>query len=142
MPDATPEQADWFNELQRVTTSPENAVQLLTEAGKINVVDMLPRVQCPTLVLHCRNDAAVPVTEGRLLSARIPGAKFVELPSRNHLVIPQEAAWKEFLWAFGEFMKWDQEIEVLAGTPGIGLARDDTVGGDAAVEAPRRRGSN
>ena len=112
MPDATPEQADWFNELQRVTTSPENAVQLLTEAGKINVVDMLPRVQCPTLVLHCRNDAAVPVTEGRLLSARIPGAKFVELPSRNHLVIPQEAAWKEFLWAFGEFMKWDQEIEV------------------------------
>lgn len=49
MADATPDQADWFNELQRVTTSPENAVQLLTEAGKINVVDMLPRVQCPTL---------------------------------------------------------------------------------------------
>jgi len=54
MPDATPDQADWFNELQRVTPSSENAVQLLTEAGKINVVDMLPRVQSPTLVLHCR----------------------------------------------------------------------------------------
>jgi len=112
MPDATPEQANWFNELQRVTTTPENAVQLLTEGGKINVVDMLPRVQCPTLVLHSRDDAAVPVSEGRLLAARIPGAKFVELPSRNHLVIPQEAAWDVFLQALGEFMEWDDDMKV------------------------------
>lgn len=107
MPDATPEQVDWFNELQRVTTSPENAVQLLAEAGKINVVDLLPKVQCPTLVLHCKDDAAIPVTEGRLLAARIPGAKFVELPSRNHLVLPQEPAWEMFLEALHEFMEWD-----------------------------------
>lgn len=107
MPDATPEQADWFNELQRVTTSPENAVQLLAEAGKINVVDVLPKVQCPTLVLHCKDDAAIPVTESRLLAARIPGARFVELPSRNHLVLPQEPAWEMFLEALHEFMEWD-----------------------------------
>ncbi|HYD16409.1 MAG TPA: alpha/beta fold hydrolase [Candidatus Nanoarchaeia archaeon] len=108
MPDATPEQSDWFNELQRVTTSPENAVQLLAEAGKINVVDLLPKVQCPTLVLHSRDEAAVPIKEGRLLAARIPGAKFVELPSRNHLVIPQEPAWEIFVRELGKFMEWDE----------------------------------
>ena len=107
MPDATPEQSDWFNELQRVTTSPENAVQLLAEAGKINIVDVLPKVQCPTLILHCKDDAAIPVTESRLLAARIPGAKFVELPSRNHLVLPQEPAWEMFLHALREFLEWD-----------------------------------
>jgi pimeloyl-ACP methyl ester carboxylesterase len=106
MPDATAEQSDWFNELQRLTTSPENAVQLLAEAGKINVIDLLPNVQCPTLVLHCKDDAAIPVTEGRLLAARIPGAQFVELPSRNHLVLPQEPAWEIFLNSLREFLEW------------------------------------
>ena len=114
MPQATPEQSDWFNELQRVTTSPDNAAQLMLEAGKINVVDLLPRVKCPTLVLHSREDAAIPVTEGRLLAARIPGAKFVELPSCNHLVVPQEPAWGVFLQALGEFMEWDEGDKVAA----------------------------
>jgi len=109
MPNATPEQVDWFNELQRVTTSPDNAVQLMMEAGRINIVDLLPKVKCPTLVLHGRNDAAIPVTEGRLLAARIPGAKFVELPTCNHLVIPPEPAWNIFLEAVSEFMEWDKE---------------------------------
>ena len=114
MPQATPEQSDWFNELQRVTTSPDNAVQLMLEAGKINVVDLLPRVKCPALVLHSGEDAAIPVTEGRLLAARIPAAKFVELPSCNHLVVPQEPAWGVFLQALGEFMEWDKVNKVAA----------------------------
>ena len=114
MPQATPEQSDWFNELQRVTTSPDNAAQLMMEAGKINVVDLLPRVKCPTLVLHSREDAAIPVAEGRLLAARIPGARFVELPSCNHLVVPQEPAWGVFLQALGEFMEWDEGEKVAA----------------------------
>ena len=109
MPDASSEQLNWFNELQRVTTSPENAFQLLSEAGKINVVDYLPLVKCPTIVFHSRNDAAIPVSEGRLLAARIPGATFIELPSRNHLVIPPEPAWDIFLQHLSEFLGWKQE---------------------------------
>jgi DNA-binding winged helix-turn-helix (wHTH) protein/pimeloyl-ACP methyl ester carboxylesterase len=108
MPDATREEAEWFNELQRKTTSPENAYELLRAGGKINVVELLPLVQCPTLVLHCRHDSAVPIAEGRLIASQIPGAKFVELPSRNHLVTPREAAWPMFLDAVGEFMEWEQ----------------------------------
>jgi len=109
MPEASPEQIDWFNELQRVTTSPENAVQLMAEAGKINVVDYLPKVSCPTIVMHSRYDAAVPVAEGRLLASRIAGAKFVELPSRNHLVIPPEPGWDVFVKHLGEFLGWNRE---------------------------------
>jgi pimeloyl-ACP methyl ester carboxylesterase len=110
MPDASAEQLGWFNELQRVTTSPENAFQLLSEAGKINVVDYLPMVTCPTIVFHSRDDAAIPISEGRLLAARIAGAKFVELPSRNHLVIPPEPAWDIFLQHLSEFLGWNQKF--------------------------------
>jgi pimeloyl-ACP methyl ester carboxylesterase/DNA-binding winged helix-turn-helix (wHTH) protein len=112
IPDATPEQLDWFNELQRVTTSPENAVRLMSEASKINVVDYLPRVNCPTIVMHSREDAAVPISEGRMLAARIAGAKFVELPSRNHLVIPPEPAWDVFVKHLSEFLGWDKASSV------------------------------
>ena len=114
MPDATSEQADWFNELQRVSTSPENAVQLLAEAGRVNVVDQLPLVKCPTLVIHCKDDAAVHVAEGRLIAARIPGAKFVELPGRNHVITPGEAAWPQFLSEVGEFLGWKMDANQLA----------------------------
>jgi pimeloyl-ACP methyl ester carboxylesterase/DNA-binding winged helix-turn-helix (wHTH) protein len=107
IPDAPAEQMDWFNELQRVTTSPENAVELLTAAGNINVVDFLPQVQCPTLVLHAVNDAVVPISEGRLIASRIAGARFVELPSRNHLVLGHEPAWEVFTREVRAFLDED-----------------------------------
>jgi hypothetical protein len=51
----------------------------------------------------------VPVSEGRLIAARIPGAKFVELPGRNHVVTPKEPAWPEFLATVGNFLGWKTE---------------------------------
>jgi pimeloyl-ACP methyl ester carboxylesterase len=108
MPDALPEHQQWWNELQRVCTSPENAVQLMNAAGKIDVVDLLPNVKCPTLVMHCVGDEAVPIAEGRLVAARIPKSQFVELPSRNHLVIHSEPAWPIFVNKLSEFMGWNE----------------------------------
>ena len=110
MPEGTPEQSGWFNELQRVSTSPENAVQLLEEIGKINVVDLLPTLKCPTVIFHSRRDSVVPFSEGKLLEARITGSKFVELPSRNHLVIPPEPAWDIFVQHLEEFMEWNATV--------------------------------
>jgi pimeloyl-ACP methyl ester carboxylesterase/DNA-binding winged helix-turn-helix (wHTH) protein len=109
IPDATQEQFDSFNELQRVTTSPDNAATLLLEMGKIDVLDLLPEVKCPTLVLHSRHDSVIPIKEGRLIASRIPGAKFVELPGRGHLVMPHEPAWNVLIKALGEFMEWDTD---------------------------------
>jgi hypothetical protein len=59
--------------------------------------------------LHCREDAAVPVSEGRLIAARIPGAKFVELQGRNHVVTSGEPAWPLFLREVGDFLDWESK---------------------------------
>src|SRR6478672_1046230 len=65
MPDATVEQMNWFNELQRLSTSSENAVQFQMEVGQIDVSARLSQVSAQTLVFHCRHDARIPFEEGR-----------------------------------------------------------------------------
>jgi hypothetical protein len=84
LPDATLEEMGWFNDLQRLSASAENAAQLLRALGEFNVLDLLPGIPGPTLVLHCSDDAAVPFEQGRLIASRIPRARFVALESRNH----------------------------------------------------------
>jgi pimeloyl-ACP methyl ester carboxylesterase/DNA-binding winged helix-turn-helix (wHTH) protein len=105
LPEGTPEQMQWFNDLQRITTSPENAARILEATGVIEVTDLLPQVKVPTLVLHCRNDAAQPFDEGRRIAAGIPGARFVALESRNHLILESEPAWSRFLEEVMAFLK-------------------------------------
>jgi pimeloyl-ACP methyl ester carboxylesterase/DNA-binding winged helix-turn-helix (wHTH) protein len=97
VPDATTEQAHWFNELQRMTTSPENAVRIRRTVDEIDIVGLLPEVRVPTLVLHCRNDAAQPFEEGRRMAAGISGSRFVALEGSNHLILESEPAWGRFL---------------------------------------------
>ncbi len=96
VPDATAEQLDWFNEVCRRTTKPEIATMLLEARSKVNVVDLLPRVSVPTLVLHGRQDEVSPLSEGKLLASHIPGAEFVQLESRNHILLEGEPAWERF----------------------------------------------
>ncbi|SAK96099.1 alpha/beta hydrolase [Caballeronia calidae] len=93
IPGGTPEQHHWFNELERLTTTPRNAARIMRVFNEIDVVDLLPRVQCPTLVMHASGDARVPFDESRLLAGQIPGARFVPLESENHLVLESEPAW-------------------------------------------------
>jgi len=95
-PDADQKITDEFNELQRVTTTPQNAAALLSALGDIDVREDLPRVKVPTLVLHCRDDAVVPMKDGVELASGIAGARFVPLESRNHVVLPTEPAWARF----------------------------------------------
>jgi eukaryotic-like serine/threonine-protein kinase len=103
-PDATPEQAQSFNDLQRISTSPENAVKLLNEMGNINVVDLLRQVKVPTLVLHSRDEAGVPFEEGRKLASTIPGARFVPLEGRNHLLLEGAPPWGTFVKEIRRFI--------------------------------------
>jgi class 3 adenylate cyclase/pimeloyl-ACP methyl ester carboxylesterase len=97
MPGATKEQADWFNELQRVTVSAETAARIIEATGDIDVTALLPRVRVPTLVMHARDDARVPFEAGRRMAAGIPGARFVPLTGRNHLFLETEPAFSQFL---------------------------------------------
>ena len=97
IPGGTKEQADWFNELQRITVSGEVAARMSVATSETDVTAMLPQVSVPTLVLHARDDARVPFEAGRRMAAAIPGAKFVALEGRNHLFLETEPAFGQFL---------------------------------------------
>jgi len=97
VPGGTAEQAGWFNELQRKSTSPETAVRYLMEFAQIDVLDQLAKVSAPTLVIHTRGDLVNRFEDGRDLATLIPGAHFIPLESRNHLLLENEPAWRDFL---------------------------------------------
>ena len=105
MPGATPEQAAFFNELQRRTTSPDCAARYLAAAGEIDVTELLGKVTMPTLVMHTRGDARVPFGLGRSMAAGIPGARFIPLHGQNHLFLEHEAAFERFFEETELFLK-------------------------------------
>jgi len=94
MPDGTPEELAWFDELQRQTTSADNAVRFQDAFGDIDVRHLLKHVHVPTLVLHARHDQRISIEQGRELAANIPGARFVALESRSHIILGHEPAWE------------------------------------------------
>ncbi len=104
IPGATAEQASWFNELERVSATPEVAERHLVAAADINVLDLLPKITVPTLVLHCRGDLQIPFSAGEEVAAGIPGAKFVPMEGKNHLFLAGEPAHREFFEAVSLFL--------------------------------------
>jgi pimeloyl-ACP methyl ester carboxylesterase/DNA-binding CsgD family transcriptional regulator len=106
IPDGSPEQVDWFNELERLSTSPEHAARVVAAFGQIDVTALAARIACPALVLHARGDARVPFEEGRRTAGLIPGARFVPLESRNHALLAGEPA---FAQCFSEIQSFLDE---------------------------------
>ncbi|MFZ9037316.1 MAG: alpha/beta fold hydrolase [Gammaproteobacteria bacterium] len=99
VPGGNRDQIDSLVELQRLTTSPANAVAIRRAVDSFDVADRLARVAVKTLVMHAANDGVHPVAQGREIAAGIPDCEFVLLDSANHAILPQEAAWERF---FGE----------------------------------------
>ena len=112
IPGATHAQMDWFDELQRVSSSSEVAVRIRQARNELDVTDLAERVSTPTLVLHCRDDAVVPFAEGRRLATLIPSARFVALSSENHIVLAHEPAWAVIRETIAEFLEGDVQHEV------------------------------
>ena len=112
MPNATPVHENWFDDLQRVSTSAENAARLIDVDSGIDVRELLRQVQVPTLVVHCDRDQVVSPERGQQLAAEIPHAQYVSLPSANHLLLPEEPAWKILLQEFSVFLGWQKEAGV------------------------------
>ena len=74
----------WYAKLERLAASPGAAVGLARMAMQIDVADILPTIHVPTLVLHRRDDRAIPIKEGKFIADHVPGATFVELPGADH----------------------------------------------------------
>jgi pimeloyl-ACP methyl ester carboxylesterase/DNA-binding winged helix-turn-helix (wHTH) protein len=103
LPNGTAEQVRWFSDLQRRTTSPENAVALRRACDRIDVGHLLPEVRAPTLVLHARADAVVPYEQGMTIASAIPNATLVSLESENHVLLQGEPAWDRALREIEDF---------------------------------------
>ena len=99
LPDATAEEAAWFNEQERTCTTPAIAARVMKSLGGIDVESIAAEVRCPTLVTHLRNDQRVPFEEGRRIAGLIPGARFVPLEGRNHVMLQR---FPEFTQMFTE----------------------------------------
>lgn len=105
IPEASAEQEHYFNEMQRVTTSAENAVELQRVFGGIDVTSYLSKVTSPTLVGHSTRDAVVPFQSGRALAAKIPGARFIAIESPNHLLLETDPGWPKYARIVEEFLE-------------------------------------
>ncbi len=104
MPDGSADELAWFDEFQRLTTSAENAVRFQDAFGDIDVRHLLAQVRVPTLVLHARDDQRISLDQGRALAVGIPGARFVTLESRNHILLDHEPAWPVFMQEISRFL--------------------------------------
>jgi len=104
IPGASEEQMGWFDELQRMSTSTDNAVDSRIARQEVNLTDQLPRITAPTLVLHARGDLATPLDDARLTASLIPDARLVPLESRNHILLADEPAWGAFMEEVTAFM--------------------------------------
>lgn len=79
-----PDFRDWWSRYMRSASSPGGVVAVLEVLRQIDVRQLLPTVNVPTLVLHRRDDRAIHAGAGRHVAELIPGARYVELPGRDH----------------------------------------------------------
>jgi pimeloyl-ACP methyl ester carboxylesterase len=119
IPGATPEQLQWFNDLCQKTTPGDVGALVQESRGILDVSADLGRVGVPTLILHARDDEVIPIDEGRRLASGIPGSEFVELDSRNHILLEDEPAWKRFC---DEVLGFSQTGHRASGSPFAALS--------------------
>jgi DNA-binding winged helix-turn-helix (wHTH) protein/pimeloyl-ACP methyl ester carboxylesterase len=80
-----PQFRQWWATYLRMGASPGAALALTQMNAEIDVRHVLPSIRVPTLVIHRSEDQCLKVEEGRYVAGKIPGAKYVELPGRDHL---------------------------------------------------------
>ncbi len=128
IPDGTIDNYHSLNEMQRVATTPEIAEQFLLIHANVDVLDLLPQVRVPTLVLHAVRETRVPCALGQEIAAGIPGAKFVPLESRNHLILADEPAHRAMSDAIADFLGEKRIRGPLPGTATLGQRAETMIG--------------
>jgi class 3 adenylate cyclase len=129
-----PSQADdpafrsWYARLQRYGASPGSAMAWYRLCGEIDVRHVLPTIRVPTLVVHRSEDMIVPVEHGRHLAARIPGAKYVELPGGGNFWFDDDsetilAEVEEFITGVRPTLTPDRQLFTVLFTDIVGSTR-------------------
>lgn len=105
IPDSSAAQQAWFNEALRASATGADASRRLRTRLESDVTALAPRIACPTIVLNSEQDTNPPFAEGRLAASLIPGAHFVALPSRNHVLLAHEPAWRRWVEEVAAFLR-------------------------------------
>ena len=105
IPDATEEQMRWFDDLQRMSTSPENAVASRIARQAVDIYADIPRISAPTLILQATGDRATTFDNAVEVSAAIPGARLVPLESKNHILLAGEPSWDTWVREVTSFLE-------------------------------------
>ena len=109
IPESSAAQQAWLNEALRASAFGEDAARRLMTRLDSDVRDLARKITCPTIVLNAEQDTNPPFAEGRLAASLIPGAHFVALASRNHVLLAHEPAWR----------RWLDEVEAFLRRPGV-----------------------
>jgi pimeloyl-ACP methyl ester carboxylesterase/DNA-binding CsgD family transcriptional regulator len=104
LPDAAAEAVAAFVRLQQASAAPSDMARISAAHAAVDVTAQAIRVTAPALVLHLREDVFVPFEQGRILAALIPGSRFVPLPGRNHVLLPDDPAWSRLVAEMSEFL--------------------------------------
>lgn len=122
LPEASMDDLRWYANLQRRTVSSQLAVRLWRAFHAIDVHDLAPKVQVPTLVLHVQGNKIVDFADGRELASLIPGARFVPLEGKNHILLEDDPVWPRFLAEVREFLG-TETLERVTVDPGEAVSR-------------------
>jgi pimeloyl-ACP methyl ester carboxylesterase/DNA-binding winged helix-turn-helix (wHTH) protein len=107
LPEGTQEEWREFDELQRRSTSAENAWRFVNEFSDIDVSDLAPQVRVPTLIACARSEPDNNFEQSRVLAGLIPGSRLLPLDSGNHLLPERDPAWSHFLRELESFLSTD-----------------------------------
>jgi pimeloyl-ACP methyl ester carboxylesterase/DNA-binding CsgD family transcriptional regulator len=94
-----------FLDILTASSSAANAMRLVSTFARADMRDVFPKIVCPTTILHSRFDPLLPFDDAREAPALIPGAQFIPLESRNHLLLDSEPAWRRMVEALDEFLR-------------------------------------
>jgi class 3 adenylate cyclase/pimeloyl-ACP methyl ester carboxylesterase len=93
VPGASAEDRRRYAEDMREMITPENLGRYRDVVDYLDVTELLPQVQAPCLVLHCKGDRMQPIEQGRKLAAGIPNARFIAYDSDNHCLTENDPCW-------------------------------------------------
>ncbi len=136
-------QRRFWGMFERASMSPGTALSLWETIQRVDVRHVLPSITVPTLVLH-HADSPIPAAGGRLMAELIPGARYVELPGRDHLPgagDPEAIAGEieEFLTGAREGARPDRVLATVLFTDIVGSTRRAAELGDSAWRQLRER---
>jgi class 3 adenylate cyclase/pimeloyl-ACP methyl ester carboxylesterase len=105
IPGGTEQEMAAFNEMERRSTSPENAARIFDTIPRLDVTGLIARITAPTLVTHSREDQAISHAAGYKMAARIKGARFETLRTRNHVPLEHEPVYAHWLATIKSFLR-------------------------------------